>query len=385
MRVPFACPVSLTMCSGMPTSNAKRIPFSRGPQIITGGLGSSIEWMSRRKSAASTSGRSRRARRSSVESRPPASVCGVHTRLKSSSTKRVAYGFAGSKRENASTLANARVSVPRVGASPSRSNRSTTSAPQISLPCVSAFTITWGPGLPLSKVWTNSVPVGERRWRSMSGAFNSTAMAVMGGSVAVVVIVIMRGTVGMVIAMAVVMVMIVVVVMAMAVMVMIRGAQMGAALRGIPRDHRQHAFDVDAQLLEARRLHARALVHVEPAVHLDLQAVPLRSRIRECAHQLHALVRVVDLHLVAHVAQSLGDQGGELRLASRAVAIAEHEVGACLARPLLGDAPAQGRHRVAIDVPYAPEMLVRRVEGILHGALVGLVEAHDALLHLLHR
>ena len=41
-------PVSLTMCSGTPTSKAKRMPLSSGPQIITGGLGSSIEWMSSR-------------------------------------------------------------------------------------------------------------------------------------------------------------------------------------------------------------------------------------------------------------------------------------------------------------------------------------------------
>ena len=90
MRVPFACPVSLTMCSGIPTSKAKRMPLSSGPQIITGGLGSSIEWMSSRKSAASTKGRSWRARRSSALSRVPSSTAGVQTRLKSSSTKRVA-------------------------------------------------------------------------------------------------------------------------------------------------------------------------------------------------------------------------------------------------------------------------------------------------------
>ncbi len=90
MRVPFACPSSLTMSLGMATSNANRIPLSRGPQIITGGLGSSIEWMSSRKSAASTNGRSSRARRSSVLSRGPSSVGAFQTRLKSSSTKRVA-------------------------------------------------------------------------------------------------------------------------------------------------------------------------------------------------------------------------------------------------------------------------------------------------------
>ena len=90
MRVPFAWPSSLTMSLGTATSKAKRMPLSSGPQIITGGLGSSIEWMSRRKSAASTNGRSSRARRSSMLSRGPSSVGAFHTRLKSSSTKRVA-------------------------------------------------------------------------------------------------------------------------------------------------------------------------------------------------------------------------------------------------------------------------------------------------------
>ena len=90
MRVPFACPVSLTMCSGMPTSNAKRMPFSSGPQIITGGLGSSIEWMSSRKSAASTKGRKRaRAPQLGAVARAVEHL-GVQTRLKSSSMKRVA-------------------------------------------------------------------------------------------------------------------------------------------------------------------------------------------------------------------------------------------------------------------------------------------------------
>jgi hypothetical protein len=51
-------------------------------------------------------------------------------------------------------FANDSVSAPRVGRSLSRSRRSTTIAPQISLPWVSALTITCGPGTPLSKVWT---------------------------------------------------------------------------------------------------------------------------------------------------------------------------------------------------------------------------------------
>src|ERR1700682_4442668 len=40
---------------------------------------------------------------------------------------------------------------------------------------------------------------------------------------------------------------------------------------------------------------------------------------------------------------------------------------------------------MAVDVPNAAEMLVSRVHGVLHGALVGLVVAHDALRHLVDR
>ncbi len=150
-------------------------PSRAGRRSSPAGLGSSIEWMSSRKSAASTNGRSSRARLNSTLSRGPSSIARVQTRLKSSSTKRDANGLAVSKRWNAATLAKASVSLPRVGRTPSRSSRSTTIAPQISLPWVSACTMTCGPGLPLSKVWTQSTPVLDWRCGSMSGAFSSTA------------------------------------------------------------------------------------------------------------------------------------------------------------------------------------------------------------------
>ncbi len=40
---------------------------------------------------------------------------------------------------------------------------------------------------------------------------------------------------------------------------------------------------------------------------------------------------------------------------------------------------------MAVEVPDGAEMLVRLVERLLHGALVGLVVAHDAVLHLVDR
>src|SRR5688572_27366496 len=38
-----------------------------------------------------------------------------------------------------------------------------------------------------------------------------------------------------------------------------------------------------------------------------------------------------------------------------------------------------------VEVPYPAEVTMRAVEGILHGTLVGLVIAHDAVLHLVDR
>jgi hypothetical protein len=54
------------------------------------------------------------------------------------------------------------MSRPRAGFAPIERKRSSAMAPQISLPCVSAITSAVGPGLPLSRTWTNSVPEPER-------------------------------------------------------------------------------------------------------------------------------------------------------------------------------------------------------------------------------
>ena len=49
---------------------------------------------------------------------------------------------------------NARVRRPSAGRTSARSSSSSTIAPQSSLPCTTALTMTWGPGRPLSKVCT---------------------------------------------------------------------------------------------------------------------------------------------------------------------------------------------------------------------------------------
>src|SRR5438128_1050826 len=209
---------------------------------------------------------------------------------------------------NASTLAKESVSLPRTGRTSSRSSRSTTIAPQISLPWVSAFTSTCGPALPLSKVCTNCVPVAERRWRSMSGASSSTGGG--NGFSGFVVVVGMPMAVVMLVGVLVIMIMPMV---RVPVIVIVRAriaAEVGAALGGVGRDGLQQPVDVGLHVREPLRLLARALVHVEAPVHLDLQAVAVARRIGKGAHQLHALVGVIHLDLVAHGAQRRRHRGG---------------------------------------------------------------------------
>src|SRR6201993_1451962 len=80
---------------------------------------------------------------------------------------------------------------------------------------------------------------------------------------------------------------------------------------------------------------------------------------------LDTLVDLVDAHGVAAVAQLPGDKIGEFRLASRPVAIAQHEIGA-VPTSLAVFAAALGRHRMAVYVPDDPELAV--------GTLTGFVE-----------
>src|SRR5262249_26300035 len=72
----------------------------------------------------------------------------------------------------------------------------------------------------------------------------------------------------------------------------------------------------------------RRLVHVEPAIDFDLQAVPVLGGPAVAAHNLDALVRIVDRDVVTEAAQRRGHHARELGAARRAVAIAEHEIGA---------------------------------------------------------
>src|SRR5687768_2201930 len=80
--------------------------------------------------------------------------------------------------------------------------------------------------------------------------------------------------------------------------------------------------EVFLQLREAGALREGLFVHVEPLVDFDLQAVPSGARVGIRAHQLHALVRIVDLDVVAHSSQNLKDDFSKPGLARRTVAVA---------------------------------------------------------------
>src|SRR6266446_10600960 len=76
-----------------------------------------------------------------------------------------------------------------------------------------------------------------------------------------------------------------------------------------------------------------ALVHVERAVDLDLQAVAPLGGPALAAYDLDALVAFVDAHVVAQPAQEAGDAIGEFRAAGRAVAIAQQEIAVLALEP----------------------------------------------------
>src|SRR5580658_8567694 len=183
MRLPPTWPRSATTSAGTPISIARRWPFAVSPHSSSGSDGHSIECKSISTSTVSISERISRARSSSTECRGPSSTSTSQTRLMSSSTKREAVGWRGSKRWNASRLTKPKVSRPRVGASPARSRRSSTMAPEISLPCVSASSATCGPGSAATRVVNPRTPVLPSAQGAMSGTASRTSNGGAGGRV----------------------------------------------------------------------------------------------------------------------------------------------------------------------------------------------------------
>src|SRR6187402_2375734 len=157
-------------------------------------------------------------------------------------------------------LAKASVSRPRRGRSPWRSRRSTTIAPQISLPCVRAFTITCGPATPLSNEWTYSTPVVDSRCGAILGAVSSTRIGGLVSVLMVVVPVAVAMRVGMVVGVTmrvvvfvvvfVVVPVIVIVIVVVVVVVVVSGAGVRAAFRGIAGDALEQPRVVAAQYFE---------------------------------------------------------------------------------------------------------------------------------------
>jgi hypothetical protein len=106
----------------------------------------------------------------------------------------------------------------------------------------------------------------------MAGIF-SVLMAMAPG-LAVAVVVGMGVIMGVPVVMAGMVVIVMIATMVVAALAMVR-----AALPGVCRDRLHQALQVRLELGEPRRFLARALVHVQPAVHLDLKAVAARLRV----------------------------------------------------------------------------------------------------------
>ena len=181
IRRPLAWPASATTIAGTPIPSASRHPFSDAPHRISGSDGQSIECRSSSTSTVSIRGRICRARSSSQDRCVLSSMGMSQSRLMSSSTKREMVGCCGSKRSKAAILTKPKVSWPRVGRMAARSSLSTTMAPAISLPCVTASTATCGPGVPDFSVVKPGMPVLPSRQGSMSGGRRRTSNRGTGG------------------------------------------------------------------------------------------------------------------------------------------------------------------------------------------------------------
>src|SRR5262249_22210555 len=93
---------------------------------------------------------------------------------------------------------------------------------------------------------------------------------------------------------------------------------------------------VRAEPVEAGKPLQRALVHIERAINLDLEAVAILGRASLPSHDLDALVPFVDTDVVAEPAQEAGNEVGEIGCAGRAIAIAEHKIAMLVARAAVG-------------------------------------------------
>ena len=140
--------------------------------------------------------------------------------------------------------------------------------------------------------------------------------------------------------MAVIVAMMMVVIVVMAVMVIVTTilvavimavfAVVRAALRGIAADRLHQSLEIAREAREAGRLLPAALVHVQPPVHLDLQAVPSRRGVGEGAHQFDGSVhrfRRPEMTQQSHHFEDVADRRRQPR---------QHDAPVPLVQPLLG-------------------------------------------------
>src|SRR6478735_573643 len=106
------------------------------------------------------------------------------------------------------------------------------------------------------------------------------------------------------------------------------GLTSARALADVPGELRGDRRQVPLQLRIARVRRERVLVHVQRAIELDLQTVAPLVRASVLAHDLHALVRIVDRDGVAQHPRHPRHERGEFGLARRSVAIAEYYIRA---------------------------------------------------------
>ena len=171
----------------------------------------------------------------------------------------------------------------------------------------------------------------------------------------------------------------------------LRGPTLIASRRAPQRVRRvvEQRVDERCQMLlhavEAGALRARRLVHVEPLVDLELQAHAAARRVGVGAHELDALVRIVDLHVVAEAGEHAAHELGERR---RRRSCRRGRRGRCRRAP--------GRHRLrparrrprssnGSRCASCAEALVGLGDAVADCAVVRPVIARDAVADLLDR
>src|SRR5690606_32255776 len=122
----------------------------------------------------------------------------------------------------------------------------------------------------------------------------------------------------------------------------------------------------------------RRLVHVEVALHLDLQGVAVLARTAEGADDLGALYGVVQRDAVAEGGQALGDEGSEGGRAAPPIEVADHHVRTRGAGAVGRDYCADRLHGVDVDVPDRAVARMQGIECLVQRATIRLPATLDA-------